>query len=381
MSIQPGKWATPEMAYSDQLHLQSLGIFNYVNIKGAQEEGRGVVTVEVSEEFYLYPTPILRNDPWDEKERVYGLTLVHQNFQGNGERLEISWWNGSEQGWSFLHRDPWFSLGGKVGFRLKASSEKKKIKDPRTGTSATLQIDQGLIRLKRRIKGLSWVGLEGTWEERSTNLPSYTLLPSGRDRTWTSSLIIVQDGRDYIYYPREGYYLWLLGERQSWLDTTYHLYRYRVDGRYYQPLAEGTGAIRLWGEAISRDNTASYLQVGLPNQVVRSGNPDEKKGRAALGINLEYRFTILPLFYFQFPPIPLLGSYLDRLRFSLEGFLFMDQGLIWKRLKEAPAREWAGGVGAHLQVPYIEVMSVSLGWGSGSRPLSPTIYVLGQVTF
>ncbi len=55
MKIKPGMIASPKALEKDRLNIESLGLFNRVEMQLDEDEGRAVVQVRVTEPFYIYP--------------------------------------------------------------------------------------------------------------------------------------------------------------------------------------------------------------------------------------------------------------------------------------------------------------------------------------
>ncbi|MBM3326191.1 MAG: hypothetical protein FJY65_04300 [Calditrichaeota bacterium] len=380
MTLKPGMAADRETIDDNRLHLMSLGLFNYVAISLASDQGRAVAIVKVTEKLYVYPFPIFDYDPLEPKRRIFGVRFIHDNFRGAGERLNLAWWDGYQRGMSFLHRDPWFSIRGLYGVRLMGLVNEREIKDPNSGEYVKTKTELLLTRIKRRISRRAWLGLEFQWEERSSKAQFYTLAGKGRDKLTVGRIIFEDNIRDYIYYPTEGYYIAVAVEGNRMVDTTYSFFRQQVDIRAYRPLSGVILAGRLWLEN-SRGALPYYRRLELTTNEVRSDEAAGLLGTTTAALNIELRFNILPLTYISLPDWYLIGPYVKNLKFSLEGLLFVDRGWV-RRSPPLPAKHLtAGGAGVQFQLPYVETARILAGWGGNDKLLTPLLILGVNVTF
>lgn len=120
MRIKEGQYATSEMAKQDELHLQSMGLFNKVTVSIVESEGEVLAWVTVSEPFYIYVFPILDMDFRESKRSVYGATVTHKNLRGRGEQVIVSGYEGKAEGVYLGWQDQWFQIRGNhsLGFRF-----------------------------------------------------------------------------------------------------------------------------------------------------------------------------------------------------------------------------------------------------------------------
>ena len=378
MKLVPGEAADPELLEIDRNHLLSLGVFNQVELSFVTDLGRAVVLVRVTERFYIYPYPIFQYDPKRPERRVLGLSISHYNFRGNAERLTCAWWDGYERGIYLLHRDPWFSIGGRYGIRTQILFNDSEIISPE-GVPYRAITESYLVRARRRLDSYRWLGIEIEWQERASKGQFYTISGSGRDRILNTSLLYEAEKRDYVYYARSGYYFTTTLTASRMIDTTHSYYSEFADFRIYKSLGRVTLALRLSGET-THQQIPWYRQPELSVLDIRSKAPLELKASGFVATNLELRFNIVPVRYFSFPEIPLAGRYLQKMRFSVEGLLFVDRSYLEYRGHQKNAGFTACGCGLQFQLPYVEVGHAVIGWDPGTR--SRPIFVVGTgVTF
>jgi len=379
MKIKVGMEADPDALEYDRLHLLSLGLFNQVEISLASDRGRAVVLVRITERFYIYPYPIFRYDPADPKRRVFGLTLNDDNFRGYGEQLTGGWWDGYENGFILIHRDPWFSYRGLYGVRAQIFSNNLELKGP-DGLHHPAKIESFLIRVKRRLTRDDWAGLEMEWEEHSSPAKFYTLNASGRDRLFDLRFYYEHDRRDYKYYPTKGYYA-LAVLKGNWLaDTSHSFFRQSLDLRAYRQAGPLIFATRV-GAQFTQKELPWYRLADLTQLDVRSDEPLGLKGSRSLSGSFEVRFNLFPMHRVSLPDIPLAGSYLQKMKLSVEGLVFVDRGYVYIPESRRNLEMTAYGCGLQFQVPYIEIIHATVGWGPKNPLDNPAFVVDTNVTF
>ncbi len=378
MRLSSGMSADPELLEADRLHLLSLGIFNMVELSIVTDIGRAIVLVRVTERFYIYPYPILQYDPANPSRRIYGIIVSHNNFRGYAERLSFGWWDGYQRGMYLLHSDSWFSIGGKYGLKTQISFNDVEIIAP-DGITYRAETESFLLRLRRRLDRDRWIGLESEWEERASKGSFYTLSANGRDRLLVGRLYYEADLRDYSYYPRNGYYFSTILNANRTVDTSHTFYGQQADIRIYKSFGRLTLAMRGAGQ-ITQKKLPWYRQLELSQSEIRTNTPLGLKGSSFFAANLELRINIIPLHYFSFSEIPIAGKYLQNLKFSVEGLLFVDRGYIKYIDTHKVADFTACGVGLQFQLPYIEAARAIIGWDP-ERMSHPTIILATGVTF
>jgi len=380
MRLKRGMRASPELLESDRYHLLSLGLFNHVEVSVISDQGRAVVLVRLTERFYVYPYPIFRYDPATPSRRILGMTLNHDNFRGYGERLTGGWWDGYEHGFLLVHRDPWFSYRGLYGLRAQIYVNNMEMTNPDDGKRTTAKVESFLLRLDRRIDRDRWVGVEAEWEERSSPAPFYTLYSSGRDRLLDGRIYYESDLRDYQYYPADGYYL-LAVIKGSWMaDTSNTFFGELLDLRSYKKVGPIILAVR--GSAqFTQKKVPFYRQAELTQLEIRSDEPIGLRGSRSFAANFETRFNLIPKWTISMPDVPLAGPYLQKMKFSVEGLLFLDRGFLTVPELGRDLSFVAYGCGIQIQMPYLEIVHATVGW-SRKNPLNKPAYVFETgVTF
>jgi outer membrane protein assembly factor BamA len=377
MDLKPGVAATPELIESDRLHLLSTGLFNQVEISVTTDMGRAVVLVRLTERFYFLPYPIFLYDAKDPSRRVLGLTLSHDNFRGYGERLTAGWWDGYEHGFMLIHGDPWFSFRGIYGLRSELFVNNVESTDS-DGKRYRAKVESFLLRLERRIDRQRWIGLETEWAERTSR--TYAFTSHDRDRLISGRLLYESDQRDYKYYPSRGYYVLGVMDANRMVDTTHTFFGERIDLQTYKSVHPFIFALKVSAH-FTQNKLPYYRQAELTQYEVRSDEPLNLLGSRSFVANFETRFNLIPLRHYSLPDIPLAGPYLQKLKFSVEGFFFIDHGFLTVSDPPHNVAMAAYGCGLQFQLPYIEIASAAFGWSAKNPLRKPAIILQTDVTF
>ena len=378
MRLKPGMRATIKALERDRAHLRSLGLFNRVEFKVSSDRGRAVVKVEVSEPFYLYPILILNVDPKEPSHRTYGLQLYHNNFRGLGARLGGAVWSGATRGFTIFHNDPWFSFGS-FGLDAQLHYNEGEIRD--TNDSLMERKLFSVSATHRQRLGLqSWIDVGASWINIDASRDSYTFTPGSRDRVAGVSLALLTDHRDYQYYPTRGILFRAAGEANSAVDVPHYFYRETIEFRRFRSLHNLIFAWRAVGR-FAQQQLPEYYYLSMDRNLIRAGEGYDFS-RGGLGAaSLEMRFNLRRMRFYSFPWVPLLARYCENLKFSVEGVLFGDAGVVFDYRDGVTERFRAAGCGVQLQVPFLETIHILAGWTPRDRLAEPSLTAGVGVTY
>jgi outer membrane protein assembly factor BamA len=88
--------------------LMNLYLFNRVEMNLYPQDEDGVILfIEVTEQLYFYPVPILTIRERDWSKWSYGLRVVNTNFRGQNERIWAGFWLGYRPGFGINYIDTW----------------------------------------------------------------------------------------------------------------------------------------------------------------------------------------------------------------------------------------------------------------------------------
>ncbi len=380
MTLKPGMSANAETIESDRLRLESLGLFNRVDMKTVSDQGRALLIVTVTEPWYIYLFPIVRWDPYNPDRRLLGGGLYHRNFRGYGEQVGLFGWSGYETGLFLTHDDPWFRFGGKYGLDGSLYYLDREL-TAESGTIHRQKIQYMEATVRRRIDYTARVELSLAWEERTSDLDSYTFSSNNKDQLIVGKLYLRNDKRDYRYYPSAGCLLQATLEGNYLIGESHNFIREQLEYRRYRAFGSVILAGRLMA-AFSHGETPYYRQILISNQYIRSGYDFDDYGEIAVTANLELRFPLVKLRYFSFDQIPIAGKYLHNLKFSVEGLLFADKG--FGQHKDGVKRNhdlWAYGCGLQFQLPYVMIAHIIFGWKPDDDISNPAFMLRNGVTF
>jgi outer membrane protein assembly factor BamA len=378
MRLKPGMLADARRLDADRAHLMSLGLFNRVELKVASDQGRAVVQVEVSESLHLYPFLILNWDPDEPSRRTYGLTLYHNNFRGLGARLGGAVWQGTSRGFTLFHQDPWFSFG-RFGLDAQILYNTGEI---RNAADSLMQRDLfALSAVFRQRLGLqSWLDIGANWQTVDASLDSYTLTAGNRDRVFSLNSALSADHRDYCYYPTRGILFRVAAEANLAVDEPHYFYRESIEFRRYRSFRSIIIGWRVMGRFAQQPLPENY-NLAVNSELIRGGESYETGRGGLAATNLELRFNLRRMRYYSFTRAPLLGKYLENLKFSVEGVVFGDAGMAFE-YRDGVTKEFrAGGGGLQFQVPFLETVHLLTGWTPQDRLTEPWILVGVGVTY
>ncbi len=381
MSLRPGMTATPEQLEADRLHLESLGLFNHVEVRLAVDEGRAVVLVTVTEPLFYYLFPVFEYD-FDAPDRtVYGGGFHHRNVRGRGETITLSGWTGFNRGGYIDYNDPWFRIRGIYSLSWRVGYSDRDLATPDGGTTRREKTAAGLM-VRRRLQRDIWLGIGLEWTEQRSDADFYTHSDKNRDRLVTSRLVYEDDHRDYRYYPSQGHFARLEGEASYILEDRHHFLREKFDVRAYRTFGGLILAARLRAETSQRQ-LPYYSRLVLSRSRIRAGSDYGAGGWTTVSGSFEVRFNVFPLRYVSLGGIPVVGSYLLNMPFSIEGVLFSDAG--YSRYDDdghaVGRRFYAWGGGLQFQMPYVHTSHVLIGWTPHQRLTEPSFTSRMGVTF
>ncbi len=380
MELTPGMIITPKLVEDDRLRLESLGLFNRVDIKTVSDNGRAVLVVTVTEPWYVYLFPVVRWDPSEPDKKLIGAGIYHRNFRGFGEQVGVYGWGGYEEGIFIVHEDPWFRFGGKYGVDGRLSWRDQELVED-NGDVHRLETHSAEVTVRRRVNRTARIELGVGWEERISEVDYYTLSPGEDDQLIVLQSRFRNDMRDYRYYPSNGYLFQTILEGNYLIDCERTFFRENIELRKYLSLGSFIVAGKL-STTFSQKKMPYYRQIILTKSQIRTDFEIDDFGDMATVANLELRFNLLGLRYYSFDKIPIAGRYLRNLKFSIEGVMFADRG--FGRHNDGVLVQhdlWAYGCGLQFQLPYVNIAHVLLGWRPDDSLNSPTLMLRDGVTF
>ncbi len=364
MRTQPGKIISNDDLNADQLRIIGLDLFSRVQFKLKEIEGKRVLFVEVTEEWYIFPMPF-----WDisadvPHEITYGFRYLQRNFRGRNETFRSSLWGGEDRGFRFTHITPWVqgtpSLTRSIDLRqITRESKNLDIKD--LGLESRETMAQVYLGKRWSLEFTSWVGTRF----RIVQGEDPRQLASGGeiDRVQEAFIGAAWDGRDLRQLPRRGFYIdaWL---NHGWLlNTANRFQRFAVDCRKYFPIGASALCSRIswnpgWGSIPPYDRVV--IKESSP---IRSSRLSDE-GKSFLLASMEFRFDIFDLKYFTWHGAPVFKSHFRNLKYGLAAELFIDVGDAYSNGETIGVQslQWGYGAGLLLRVPYADVIRIESSW-------------------
>ena len=111
MKHQEGDTLDLHLLVADQKRIQSLNLFNRVEIYTEPEEEKVRLNIQVSEQWYIFPYPVIFINDRDWSKLSYGAGLMHLNFRGRAEILNGIFWLGYDPLVQLEYTNPW--VGGR----------------------------------------------------------------------------------------------------------------------------------------------------------------------------------------------------------------------------------------------------------------------------
>lgn len=379
MFTQVGDTLESELLEADRKRIQNLGLFTRVEIKPLHLEKGVLLVVNVSESWYFFPIPIIFYSDNDVKKLSYGLAVVHLNFRGRAEQLQIAGWLGYNPGLQLSYHNPWifgdaqfFTSTRFYYIRQRSKSlnlQNREVDERQVGFSWTIG---------KRLSKRTFVSTTLGFRQLKFDPPvlGETLSPSGHDRLPEIGASFLYDARDLREYPRQGQSVGLFFRRIGFGDPNIHYWRYGADLRFYQPIIGGLSfCTRAYGDfAAGRLPIYDRVFFGFGNRI-RGYYETEIEGENLLLGSAELRLPLLPIRYMNLFP-RLLGQYGRNLKYGLSFALFVDSGRTWFDGEKTGDLDFLTGYGASLDfhLPYIDVLRVALAWNEENRRESMVIF-------
>jgi len=341
--------------------LQNLLLFNRVEFTLLPQEDNYILLIEVTERLYIYPLPIftLHDRDWDKIS--YGISLSHQNFRGQNEKLRTAFWFGYRSGYGISYSDQWagdslhlttyFDLGKYVlEHRTLGFEERHIASSAAVGKWWNYHFKTELLLLYDRLN-VDDVIADTLHSKQST------------ETIWGTKLYLRYDTRDLYAYPSKGWLGYFQITKYGLFQEYNNYWKLYMDVRNYWDLGYFTLASRfnqsyLFGQIpIYRENYLGF------SERIRGHFFDIYQGNHIHTGNLEIRFPILPVRYFTFDSIILPDNYLKNLKFGINLGLFVDTGIAWSKSNDYSLKNFHTGFGAglHFRIPYVEVVRLDYG--------------------
>lgn len=367
MKLKSGDFLTPEALERDQLSIQNLRIFNRVQMDVVPTNSGAILIVSVTEMWYVFPYPIIFRNEKDWSRLSIGAGLMHNNFRGRREVLDLNGWFGFNPAIRLSYSNPWVFGDAKLYTSLTFFARKVR--------SRTFTVLDSVVNEKQI--GLNWllgkrighhVYIDGNVGYRRLTMSpdsiGLTLSASGKDHLPSFGLSFRYDSRDLWEYAHRGHYARLWATKTGWFGNTIDYLRYGFDFRKYVPFGATTFAVRA-ASNISSGTIPVYDRVhfGFLTRI-RGHFRERRSGENILLGSAEFRFPIVPIKYYNWGAFSEMGAYGANFRFGISGGLFFDTGNIWFQNQDFETDDFISGWGAglHFFLPYNGLIRLEYGF-------------------
>ena len=360
MKQRPGDRLDLDRLEEDRKRIQNLNLFNRVIIL-AEPEGEGVrLRIIVTEQWYIFPYPILFINDRDWSKLSYGAGLTHVNFRGRAEILSFLFWLRYNPSVRLDYANPW--LGGKRNLSTQVSFYYQKIRSKHFEEE---NVDENHLGVQwtvgKRFGYHTFVNLTLGYKEitLSPPVPGETLSPSGRDRLPLLGLFFCWDHRDLKAYPHSGWLVRLDAKKTGFPSLPADYLRYGFDIRKYFPLGPRWTLACRTATDLSAGTIPVYDRVFLGyGERIRGHFFEKFEGENRALASMALRFTVLPIRYFDLYDYPEVSD----LKFGISFGLFADTGLTWFQEEKVKTSSLQSGYGfgLHLHLPYIDLLRLEL---------------------
>ncbi len=348
--------------------VQNLRLFNRVELRLDERGGENVLTILVTESWYIFPAPVFFTNERAWNKISYGLELSDNNFRGRNEKLRLGGWLGYNPSYFLNYSVPWVGERMRLMLGLGVSqrqSENKVFNFQEDRLGFNLRLGKRLsLELETDVQfSLTRVKVPPEYQPFSASGNGQDIVPS---LSWQ----VRWEHRDLTEYPRKGTFIAVNVQRTGFGKSQPDYWRMTFDGRFYEPLV---GSLSLGVRQffiLNGGNMPVYDRVFLGfNERIRGYYnmilPDPTRYAEYRSYNisltsLEFRFTLLPVRYFSIKNGPLIPSLFRNLKFGISAGVFVDSGIVWRNAGEIRWNDFTTGygIGIHIHLPYINVLRV-----------------------
>lgn len=384
MSLKVGSLLTKEALAYDINRIYNLQLFNKVDVNVIPDSGTATLLVLVSERWYFYPFPIagIKDHTWS--HIYYGAGVVHTNFRGRKEMVNIQFALGYDPRASVQYVNPLVDAENNLYFSTRLSysvQRNKSLLSLSSGPNFDEKLWGGEVTLGKRFSLYSTAAatLEYTHLSVTDNLAGRTLSPNGTDQFLALHATYVYDTRDLSEYSRIGtlgkFTLSKYGVGSGYVDYQ----RYSIDFRRYIPMYFGTGfALRFFGSVVHGGTVPNYGHTffGYGDRI-RGRFKTVVEGEDIVGTKAEFRVPIISPRYMRLDEVPI-EQFRD-VRYGLYFVVFGDAGTVWYRNDPLALNNFLSGfgVGVHLLLSYSFVARCEYAFGGPGFRNGELIFDLG----
>ncbi|MCX6640149.1 MAG: BamA/TamA family outer membrane protein [bacterium] len=364
MKIKPGMLVTETVLERDRLRVQGLNLFGRVEFLLSREDISSILTIKVTEEWYIFPLPYWQLTDQKPPKLIYGFRYLQKNFRGRAESFSGSLWGGENHGFAFSHVNPWMkgtpALSRSINvYQITQASRNLAVHDQ--GLEHRQTVAEATVGKRWTLEFSGQVGVRFRLIQADN---SQQLATSGAvDQILEANFGVIWDGRDLWQFPRRGFY-GLSRFSHGWILNSDHQFsRLIEDFRVYVPYRRTSLCARLawqpgWGEIAPYD--WYIVEDSTPIRSFRLCD----EGKSLVLTSLETRIVLFPLHYFTWQDAPYFKQYFTNLRYGLAAEVFVDAGDVYNKGTEITSSSlmWGYGGGLILRLPYVDVIRLECSW-------------------
>jgi len=352
MKIKPKSFATIEEIEYDIDRIMGLGIFSDVNYKIDKNSDEYILYIIVRESWYIFPLPFVDIEDRDWKKLSYGIFLLIKNLSGKNDRLSSGFSLGYDPSFYLSYSDLYYDFEKNLGFKFLLQSQKRKNKSIRAlresnGENYHEDYFQLEFTLRKRVN--LYTNIFGSLGYEYIHVPKYyplrTLSSDGTDRLLTFQLSYSYDVRDFIAYPKKGYFLLAsikhYGLSKSLIDYTV----LNLDLKKAYSISPITFYLRNYLRTVIGSDIPYYANSFLGFGDRLRGRFDEIYESNALNLfSFEMRFPLIDKYLLQFD-LPIIPTSLTTYNILVDFHLFYDSAFMWDINDRITSRRLINGAG------------------------------------
>jgi outer membrane protein assembly factor BamA len=335
LTIGVGDTLTPEIASYDRERIYSLRIFNAVELKPYQYQGKNYLLILVEESWYIYPLPIfvLKDKDWNKLS--YGVALSWLNFRGRNERITGLATFGYDPSFGFTYFNPNLAYNQNLNFQSNLAYTTVTNRSVQAENLYGNQFEQetfvSRFQFGKRFGNYHWLYLNTGFDyiETPFYIEGVNASNSRIDRTLIGGVSYIYDTRDLRLYATEGLYSQLSIEYKGFGIDDISYYVADLDFREYRKIADTfTAKWRIFARYTGGELVPyyDYSYIGYANRVRGYFYGDEQEGNDSFLGSMEFDYPIINETRIDLYWIPWIPRSLLSYRFSLIGELFADTG-------------------------------------------------------
>ena len=268
LSLKPGdkinKYELPQLLLHTYNRLMHTSMFNDVQVKDSIVGEHLYIICDFRERWYIYPLPVLNQgglnigsllSEKNFKMLNYGMRLVHYNFRGRAEFLEMKVVMGFSREFSLRYEIPSINKKRTLGINIGASFAANNKINPSADNCKlqTIEVKRNILWKQNYSLGLVWRPgfftkhvLIFSYDYRAVSDTVITANPHYFTNSEKSmayfgiEYFLKLDKRDWYAYPKKGF-LWELSLMQTGLGiepvNSLNMFRAHSLFYYYQPIA------------------------------------------------------------------------------------------------------------------------------------------------